>query len=113
MSAASAHVGQVWLKVAGQVRGSDRLAVFLRCMRSVLGGLAGGCVAAREEVGRVALLRNAGKSGGRKGDAAMTQSGPPAQGGVGGIELAGFDASVPNPARMWNYWVGGQGQLRH
>jgi len=22
--------------------------------------------------------------------------------------LPGFDASVPNPARMWNYWVGGK-----
>jgi O-methyltransferase involved in polyketide biosynthesis len=23
-------------------------------------------------------------------------------------KLRGFDASVPNPARMWNYWVGGK-----
>ena len=38
----------------------------------------------------------------------MTQSEPPDQVGVGGGELAGFDASVPNPARMWNYWVGGK-----
>jgi hypothetical protein len=27
---------------------------------------------------------------------------------VGGSELGGFDVSVPNPARMWNYWVGGK-----
>ena len=38
----------------------------------------------------------------------MTQSWPPDQGAVGGMELPGFDASVPNPARMWNYWVGGK-----
>ena len=38
----------------------------------------------------------------------MTQSGPPDQVGVGGSELGGFDVSVPNPARMWNYWVGGK-----
>ena len=38
----------------------------------------------------------------------MTQSGPPDPTGGGGGELPGFDASVPNPARMWNYWVGGK-----
>jgi hypothetical protein len=38
----------------------------------------------------------------------VTQSEPPDQVGVGGGGLAGFDASVPNPARMWNYWVGGK-----
>jgi O-methyltransferase involved in polyketide biosynthesis len=38
----------------------------------------------------------------------VTQSGPPDQAAVGGSELADFDASVPNPARMWNYWVGGK-----
>jgi S-adenosyl methyltransferase len=38
----------------------------------------------------------------------VTQNEPPDQVGVSGGELAGFDASVPNPARMWNYWVGGK-----
>ncbi len=45
---------------------------------------------------------------GGKGNVAVTQSGPPDQAAVGGSELADFDASVPNPARMWNYWVGGK-----
>ena len=57
---------------------------------------------------RAALLRNAGKGSRRKGNVAVTQSGPPDQGAVGGSELGDFDASVPNPARMWNYWVGGK-----
>jgi hypothetical protein len=38
----------------------------------------------------------------------VSQSWPPDQGAVVGMELPGFDASVPNPARMWNYWVGGK-----
>ena len=36
----------------------------------------------------------------------MTQSTPP--GGTEGSELPPFDPSVPNPARMWNYWLGGK-----
>ena len=36
----------------------------------------------------------------------MTQSKPP--GGTDGNELPSFDPSVPNPARMWNYWLGGK-----
>jgi len=38
----------------------------------------------------------------------VTQSGPPDQAAAGGSGLGDFDASVPNPARMWNYWVGGK-----
>jgi S-adenosyl methyltransferase len=29
-------------------------------------------------------------------------------GGTEGTELPPFDPSVPNPARMWNYWLGGK-----
>ena len=36
----------------------------------------------------------------------MTHSTPP--GGTEGSELPPFDPSVPNPARMWNYWLGGK-----
>ena len=36
----------------------------------------------------------------------MTQSTPPD--GTEGSELPPFDPSVPNPARMWNYWLGGK-----
>ena len=36
----------------------------------------------------------------------MTQSTPP--GGTEGSELPPFDPTVPNPARMWNYWLGGK-----
>jgi len=36
----------------------------------------------------------------------VTQSTPP--GGTNGNELPSFDPSVPNPARMWNYWLGGK-----
>jgi S-adenosyl methyltransferase len=38
----------------------------------------------------------------------VTQSTPqdPAVGGQG--RLPSFDAGVPNPARMWNYWLGGK-----
>jgi O-methyltransferase involved in polyketide biosynthesis len=56
-----------------------------------------GCVAARRREGRLA-----------EGEGRVTDSGPPGRGGVGGSQLGGFDASVPNPARMWNYWVGGK-----
>ena len=36
----------------------------------------------------------------------MTERTPP--GGTEGSELPPFDPSVPNPARMWNYWLGGK-----
>ena len=36
----------------------------------------------------------------------MTQGTTP--GGTEGTELPPFDPSVPNPARMWNYWLGGK-----
>jgi O-methyltransferase involved in polyketide biosynthesis len=36
----------------------------------------------------------------------VTQSTPP--GGTESSELPPFDPSVPNPARMWNYWLGGK-----
>ena len=36
----------------------------------------------------------------------MTQSTPPH--GTDGSGLPSFDPSVPNPARMWNYWLGGK-----
>jgi S-adenosyl methyltransferase len=36
----------------------------------------------------------------------VTQSTPP--GGTDGSGLPSFDPSVPNPARMWNYWLGGK-----
>src|SRR5258708_10288415 len=45
---------------------------------------------------------------GGKGKVAVTQSRPPDQAAAGDSELADFDASVPNPARMWTYWVGGK-----
>ena len=38
----------------------------------------------------------------------MTQSGLQGAGPDGGGGLPGLDISVPNPARMWNYWVGGK-----
>jgi S-adenosyl methyltransferase len=38
----------------------------------------------------------------------VTESGPQGQDGEGGGELGGLDVNVPNPARMWNYWVGGK-----
>ena len=71
------------------------------------GGMDGECLAAQDGVMRATPLRNAGKGSPRKGKVAVTQSGPPDRAGLGGGELADFDASVPNPARMWNYWVGG------
>ena len=36
----------------------------------------------------------------------MTQSTPPAR--TDSSKLPPFDPSVPNPARMWNYWLGGK-----
>jgi O-methyltransferase involved in polyketide biosynthesis len=36
----------------------------------------------------------------------VTQSTPP--GGSDGSGLPSFDPTVPNPARMWNYWLGGK-----
>jgi O-methyltransferase involved in polyketide biosynthesis len=36
----------------------------------------------------------------------VTQSTPP--GRTGSSELPSFDPNVPNPARMWNYWLGGK-----
>ncbi len=36
----------------------------------------------------------------------MTQGTPP--GRTDGSRLPPFDPSVPNPARMWNYWLGGK-----
>ena len=36
----------------------------------------------------------------------MTQGTPPAR--TDGSELPPFDPGVPNPARMWNYWLGGK-----
>src|SRR6201985_191751 len=36
----------------------------------------------------------------------MTQGTPPAR--TDGSKLPSFDPSVPNPARMWNYWLGGK-----
>jgi len=34
--------------------------------------------------------------------------GPPVPGPEPGRDLPAFDATVANPARMWNYWVGGK-----
>ena len=36
----------------------------------------------------------------------MTQGTPPAR--TDGSKLPPFDPGVPNPARMWNYWLGGK-----
>ena len=36
----------------------------------------------------------------------MTQGTPPAR--TDGSKLPPFDPTVPNPARMWNYWLGGK-----
>jgi hypothetical protein len=38
----------------------------------------------------------------------VTQNSPQEQSVESGHELPGFDATVPNPARMWNYWLGGK-----
>ena len=39
----------------------------------------------------------------------MTQGTPP--GRTDGSKLPPFDPSVPNPARMWNYWLGGKDNI--
>src|SRR5215469_14598492 len=44
----------------------------------------------------------------REGEAAVSGSLPDHEAGDLNDRLPGFDASVPNPARMWNYWVGGK-----
>jgi len=36
----------------------------------------------------------------------MTQGAPQEQDAAAG---PGFDPSVPSPARVWNFWVGGKG----
>ena len=36
----------------------------------------------------------------------MTQDTPPVR--ADSSKLPPFDPSVPNPARMWNYWLGGK-----
>jgi hypothetical protein len=36
----------------------------------------------------------------------VTQSTPPAR--TDSSKLPPFDPNVPNPARMWNYWLGGK-----
>ena len=38
----------------------------------------------------------------------MTQSTPQDRAAGGGSRLPSFDPAVPNPARMWNYWLGGK-----
>jgi S-adenosyl methyltransferase len=38
----------------------------------------------------------------------VTQSTPQDRAAGGGSRLPSFDPSVPNPARMWNYWLGGK-----
>jgi len=38
----------------------------------------------------------------------VTQSRPPGRSGGARSEPPPFDPGVPNPARMWNYWVGGK-----
>jgi hypothetical protein len=45
-----------------------------------------------------------------RGEAVVTRSLPDREVGEVGARhpLRGFDASVPSPARMWNYWVGGK-----
>src|SRR5690348_2106399 len=45
------------------------------------------------------------KTGGQEGRQ-VTQGTPPAR--TDGSKLPPFDPSVPNPARMWNYWLGGK-----
>ncbi len=39
----------------------------------------------------------------------MTQRTPPAQ--TDSSKLPLFDPNVPNPARMWNYWLGGKDNI--
>ena len=38
----------------------------------------------------------------------VTQSTPQGRATSGESQLPSFDPSVPNPARMWNYWLGGK-----
>ena len=38
----------------------------------------------------------------------MTSSGPQERAAHGGSPFPGFDTTVANPARVWNYWVGGK-----
>jgi O-methyltransferase involved in polyketide biosynthesis len=38
----------------------------------------------------------------------VTQSRPQDRAAGGGSRLPSFDPAVPNPARMWNYWLGGK-----
>ncbi len=42
----------------------------------------------------------------------MTQDSRETAHGSGGGELPGFDTSVANAARMWNYWIGGKDNYR-
>jgi trans-aconitate methyltransferase len=57
-------------------------------------------------------LRSAGEPERLGRQAAVAESGSWdwADGGEGGVagELPDFDVSVPSPARIWNYWVGGK-----
>jgi S-adenosyl methyltransferase len=42
----------------------------------------------------------------------VTQDSPEVTKGSGSGELPGFDTSVANAARMWNYWIGGKDNFR-
>ncbi len=42
----------------------------------------------------------------------MTQDSPGVTEGRGSGQLPGFDTSVANAARMWNYWIGGKDNFR-
>ena len=42
----------------------------------------------------------------------MTQDSPDVTEGSGSGQLPGFDTSVANAARMWNYWIGGKDNFR-
>jgi len=59
---------------------------------------------------RATLLRSTRESGASKGDA-VTQSWP-GDWAVGNGDEPDVDTSVANPARMWNYWVGGKDNFR-
>ncbi|MGH3204574.1 MAG: SAM-dependent methyltransferase [Streptosporangiaceae bacterium] len=41
----------------------------------------------------------------------MTQSTPKGRAAGAESRLPSFDSSVPNPARMWNYWLGGKDNI--
>src|SRR6185437_15877861 len=43
---------------------------------------------------------------------AVTQESPGATKGSGSSNLPGYDASVANAARIWNYWIGGKDHFR-